>query len=142
MPQLLYPQVKPDTHCLGGWVGPRASLDKCGKSCPHTGIQSLDCPACSELLYQLRNPSSQQTQPHRSNILVLYSMLLHISADLGRHRLTQRIKRGEASPNKHRLQLYKTVMTVILKKEWQHYRLHYKLLGYNPVEGIKHKTAM
>jgi hypothetical protein len=29
------PGKRPSTHCTGGWVGPRASLDGCGKSCPH-----------------------------------------------------------------------------------------------------------
>ena len=29
MPQLPYPQERPSTHCIGGWVGPRASLDGC-----------------------------------------------------------------------------------------------------------------
>jgi hypothetical protein len=27
-----YPQERPGTHCIGGWVGPRAGLDECGKS--------------------------------------------------------------------------------------------------------------
>jgi hypothetical protein len=27
-----YPWERPDTHCTGGWVGPRAGLDRCGKS--------------------------------------------------------------------------------------------------------------
>jgi len=35
MPQLLYPPGRPSTHCAGGLVGPRASLDGCGKSRPH-----------------------------------------------------------------------------------------------------------
>jgi len=26
---------RPGTHCIGGWVGPRANLDECGKSRPH-----------------------------------------------------------------------------------------------------------
>jgi hypothetical protein len=26
---------RPGTHCTGGWVGPRAGLDGCGKSRPH-----------------------------------------------------------------------------------------------------------
>ena len=26
---------RPGTHCIGGWVGPRAGLDGCGKSRPH-----------------------------------------------------------------------------------------------------------
>ena len=34
-PLPLYPRERPGTHCTGGWVGPRASLDRCGKSRPH-----------------------------------------------------------------------------------------------------------
>ena len=30
----LYPWERPGTHCTGGWVGPRAGLDRCGKSLP------------------------------------------------------------------------------------------------------------
>ena len=28
------PQKRPGTHCTGGWVGPRAGVDGCGKSRP------------------------------------------------------------------------------------------------------------
>ena len=31
----LYPQERPGAHCIGGWVGPRAGLDGCGKTHPH-----------------------------------------------------------------------------------------------------------
>ena len=31
----LYPQDRPGTSCTGGWVGPRAGLEECGKSRPH-----------------------------------------------------------------------------------------------------------
>ena len=31
-PRPLYPQERPGTHCTGGWVDPRADLDRCGKS--------------------------------------------------------------------------------------------------------------
>jgi hypothetical protein len=34
-PRPLWPQEKPGTHCIGGWVGPRAGLDVCEKSRPH-----------------------------------------------------------------------------------------------------------
>ena len=37
-------------------MGPRAGLDRCGKS-RTTGIQSPDRPACSQSLYQLRYPA-------------------------------------------------------------------------------------
>jgi hypothetical protein len=34
-PRPLYPREIPGTHCTGGWVGLRASLDVCEKSRPH-----------------------------------------------------------------------------------------------------------
>jgi len=40
----------------GSWVGPRAFLDRCGKSRP-MGIRSPDRPARSQLLYWLRYPA-------------------------------------------------------------------------------------
>ena len=49
-PAALLLENKPGTHFIGGWVGPRASLDGCGKFRP-TGIRFPDCPACSELVY-------------------------------------------------------------------------------------------
>jgi hypothetical protein len=38
-------------------VGPRAGLDRCGKSRPPTGIRSPDCPARSQSLYRLSYPA-------------------------------------------------------------------------------------
>ena len=34
----LYPRERPATHCTGDWVGPRAGLDRCGKSHPPPGF--------------------------------------------------------------------------------------------------------
>jgi hypothetical protein len=34
-PRPLYPRERPDTHYTGGWVGPRAGLDGCGKPRRH-----------------------------------------------------------------------------------------------------------
>jgi hypothetical protein len=34
-PAALPPGKRPGTHCIGGWVGPRAGLDGCVKSRPH-----------------------------------------------------------------------------------------------------------
>ena len=42
--RLLYPRERPGTHYIGGWVGPRAGLDRCGKYRPN-GIRSPDRPA-------------------------------------------------------------------------------------------------
>jgi hypothetical protein len=33
-PAALPPRKGPGTHCIGGWVGPRAGVDRCGKSRP------------------------------------------------------------------------------------------------------------
>jgi hypothetical protein len=52
-----YPRERPGTHCTGGWVGPGAGLDRCGKSRP-TGIRSPDLPGRSESLYWLSCPGS------------------------------------------------------------------------------------
>jgi hypothetical protein len=48
------PGKRPVTHCIGGWVGPRAGLDGYGKSRPPTGIRSPDRPARSKALCRLR----------------------------------------------------------------------------------------
>jgi hypothetical protein len=37
-PRPLYPQERLVTHCIGGWVGPRASLDVRGKILPPPGF--------------------------------------------------------------------------------------------------------
>jgi hypothetical protein len=33
-PRPFYPRGWPCSHCIGGWVGPRAGLEGCGKSLP------------------------------------------------------------------------------------------------------------
>jgi hypothetical protein len=44
-PRPLYPQERPGTHCTGGWVRPRASLNMCKKSHPHReSIPGLSSP--------------------------------------------------------------------------------------------------
>ena len=40
MSQLLHPWERPGTHCIGGWVGPRASLDGLRKSHHPPGFDS------------------------------------------------------------------------------------------------------
>jgi len=43
-PAVLRPGKKPGTHCIGGWVGPRAGLDECGKSRHRDSIPGLSSP--------------------------------------------------------------------------------------------------
>jgi hypothetical protein len=59
-PRPLCPKERPGTHCIGGWVGPRAGLDRWGKSRPPIGIWSQDRPARNESLYRLSYPSVLQ----------------------------------------------------------------------------------
>ena len=52
------PPGKTGTYCTGGWVDPRAGLNRCGKSPPPpTVIRSPDHPARSQSLYRLRYPA-------------------------------------------------------------------------------------
>ena len=46
----------PGTHCTGGWVGPRAGLDRCGKSRLHRD-SIPNRPAHSQSLYRLSYPA-------------------------------------------------------------------------------------
>ena len=52
----LYLLERPGTHCTGGWVGPRAGLDGCGKSRPPPGFYPQTVTARSESLYRLSYP--------------------------------------------------------------------------------------
>jgi hypothetical protein len=49
-PAALPPVKRPDTHCIGAWVGLMVDLDGAENLTP-TGIRSPDRPACSDLLY-------------------------------------------------------------------------------------------
>jgi hypothetical protein len=51
------------THCIGGWVGPRAGLGGCGKSRPHQD-SIPDRPARSKSLYRLSYPGPPYTYIH------------------------------------------------------------------------------
>jgi hypothetical protein len=42
----LYPVERPVTHCTGGWVSPRARVEKCRKSHPHQ--DSIPGPSSSQ----------------------------------------------------------------------------------------------
>jgi hypothetical protein len=64
----LSPGKRPDTHCVRGWVGPRAGLGRCGKlSLPP--VRYPDRPARSESLYRLSYPG-----PHMLNNTQQYSV--------------------------------------------------------------------
>jgi len=37
-PISFHPREIPGAHCIGGWVGPRADLDGCGRACHPPGF--------------------------------------------------------------------------------------------------------
>jgi len=45
-PRSSYPRERPGTHCIGGWVGPRVSLN-CVENLDPNGIRFPDRPARS-----------------------------------------------------------------------------------------------
>jgi len=54
-PRPIYHRESLSTHCIGGWVGPRAGLDGCGEYRPHG--DSIPRPsALSHSLYRLSHP--------------------------------------------------------------------------------------
>jgi hypothetical protein len=58
-PRLLYPRERaPGTHCIGGWVDPRAGLDDMEKwkllTLPGLELRALSRPARSQSLYRLQ----------------------------------------------------------------------------------------
>jgi hypothetical protein len=61
-PRPLYLLERPGTHFVGGWVGLRAFLDKCGNTLL-IEIRSPDLPALSDSLYRLTYPSSKTLMP-------------------------------------------------------------------------------
>jgi len=58
-PAALPPGTRPCTHCVGGWVGPRAGLDGCRKSCPHRDACVCVCRHTHKVLYTENAVSSQ-----------------------------------------------------------------------------------
>jgi len=54
-PGRLYPREGPGTQFTGGWVGPRAGLDRCKKSRSHRD-SIADRPSRSQSLYRLSYP--------------------------------------------------------------------------------------
>ena len=76
-PAALYPQERPGTHFTGGWVGPRAGLDRCGKSRPPTGIRASDRPARSQSIYRLSYRAHDIHMTCKIFVLKLFVISLH-----------------------------------------------------------------
>jgi hypothetical protein len=100
-----YPRERPDTHCAGGWVGPRTGLDRCGKSRPHQGsipvpscytncaTQPVECTMClTIIIYQWYLCLICKTEQMRNYVLTLWNqnwvpIALQKTKDLNGHPL-------------------------------------------------------
>ena len=51
-PRPLYPRERPGTHCIGGWLEPRAGVEG-AENVATTGIRTPDRPFRSQSLYRL-----------------------------------------------------------------------------------------
>jgi hypothetical protein len=76
-PRPFYPLERPDTHCIGVWVGLTDGLDRCGKSRPPTWIRFPDGAARSQSLYRLQfHPTLIWTSSIRPLLLRTVSAVL------------------------------------------------------------------
>ena len=62
IPCPLYPWEVSVTHCIGGWVGHRDSLDRCGKS--HPNRDSIPGPSSPQRVTKL----TELSQPHSTRV--------------------------------------------------------------------------
>ena len=58
-----YPRERIGTHCIGGWVGPRAGLDGCGKSRLPPGFVPRTVQAVASLYADRAIPAPARMQP-------------------------------------------------------------------------------
>ena len=63
----IYPQERPGTHCVEGWVGPGGRSGQVRKISPHTGIRRTDHPARNESLYRLSYPGPRHKSVSMEN---------------------------------------------------------------------------
>ena len=61
-PAALYPRERPGTHCTGGWVGPRAGLDRCGKSRPPPGFDAQTVQSVASRYTDYASRSTKETE--------------------------------------------------------------------------------
>jgi hypothetical protein len=62
-PWPLYPRERPSTHCIGGWVGIRASLDGCGKSHPPPGFDHRTVQPVASRYTDWAKPAHKRGEP-------------------------------------------------------------------------------
>jgi hypothetical protein len=81
----LYPRERPGTHCIGGWVGTRAGLDRCGKSRPPPGLDPRTFQSVASRYTEYAIPG----QPAYPTTLIIFNFCCPYSGRLlGRYTVT------------------------------------------------------
>ena len=108
---------RPGTHCIGGWLGPRAGLDGCGNSRPHWD----SIPGQPRLsLYRLGYPGPQDRWLLRLN-MKLYQMHYAKFIKHSLHLSIPRIKQHRSSQHILALKNFYTLLSCrMLKKTLKH----------------------
>jgi hypothetical protein len=69
-PWPLYPQERAGTHCIRGWMGPKAGLDRCRKSRLHQDvIPGLSGPYRVAISTELSQPTYNRQSFHKDTVL-------------------------------------------------------------------------
>ena len=114
-PAALPPVKRPGNHCIGGWVGPRAGLDGCGKSRPPPGFDPRTVqPVASRYTDWVSRPRlkkkqiTQHTHGVSSNVKlfplhILATVLLLTGSCLNRTLTTNRLARRISNYGTHNL---------------------------------------
>ena len=71
------PRERPGTHCTGGWVGPRAGPDRCGKSRPQPGFDPWTVQPVASRYTDYANRSSREHTLYISTRKILLG--IHVS---------------------------------------------------------------
>jgi len=76
-PLPLYPRKRPGTHCIGGWVGPRAGLDGCGKSRPLPGFNTRTFQPLGSRYTDCAIPAHVQTKGTKNKISTVHATMAY-----------------------------------------------------------------
>jgi hypothetical protein len=111
-PAYLYPWERPRTRFTGGWVGPRAGLNRCGKSRPYRhSIPGPSSPLPVAIPTELPGPSFSSTQVVTGRRFLYYIALKFEGKTCLFYIMTQCVPHSKHPPPP----LYKTILLMLSK---------------------------
>jgi hypothetical protein len=110
-PASLYPRERPSTHCTGGWLGLRASLDRCGKSRPHQDSITRPSSPWAYSMYYIKRKLCQIIQQKDANFWLSPSFFLLVHVFMLQYRRGKKISSDQIISKKVYFQLRYTDYT-------------------------------